>query len=215
MTTIEAQAGEHIATTCKRAITEAQRTNKNVSFSFNDTEITATPSSTVEEMTAEFDRKCNEARDMHRASPEYAAAKAESERKDAEKSAALADLLAKAPASPTLRDKTAWDKAAAKNNDGGYGSAILRYTEKWARCMEARMSEGAKLEDVATECSHVADDEGITGFMYGCAVGLLAASWQYGEQLRRWHNKETQLGTEGDKANENGGVLNPACLSIG
>jgi len=33
--------------------------------------------------------------------------------------------------------------------------------------------------------------------------------------LRRWHNKENQIGTEGDKANESGGVLNPALLSIG
>lgn len=33
-------------------------------------------------------------------------------------------------------------------------------------------------------------------------------------KLRRWHNKDIQLGTEGDAANESGGVLNPALLHI-
>lgn len=214
MNTIEAQAGEHIATTCKRAIAEAQRLNEDVSFNFNDIEITATPSSTVEDLQAEFHRKGDESRAAYLASPEYAASKTESERKKAEKAKALAALLAKAPAKPTLRDQAAWDLAVSKNSDSGYGSGILHYAENWSRCMEARMSEGAKLEDAAKECRFTADDEGITGFMYGCAVGLLSQAWQWGEQLRRWHNKSTQLGTEGDKANETGGVLNPACLSI-
>jgi hypothetical protein len=66
----------------------------------------------------------------------------------------------------------------------------------------------------ASACSQAADDEGITGFMYGCAVGCLARAWVYGEALRRWHNKDTQIGTEGDKANASGGVLNPALLNI-
>jgi hypothetical protein len=44
---------------------------------------------------------------------------------------------------------------------------------------------------------------------------MLAKCWLHGEALRRWHNKDTQIGTEGDRANERGGVLNPAMLSIG
>ena len=59
------------------------------------------------------------------------------------------------------------------------------------------------------------DQEGITGFMYGCAVGILSQVWVHGEQLRRWQNKDTQIGTEGDEANEKGGVLNPALLRFG
>jgi hypothetical protein len=56
------------------------------------------------------------------------------------------------------------------------------------------------------------DAEGITGFMFGCAVLVLAKCWKYGEALRRWHNRDTQIGTEGDHANETGGVLNPALI---
>ena len=49
--------------------------------------------------------------------------------------------------------------------------------------------------------------------MYGAAVFVLATCWEHGEELRRWHNVVTQIGTEGEEANKNGGVLNPALLS--
>ena len=91
----------------------------------------------------------------------------------------------------------------------------MTYAERWARLMEVRMAKGERIADIADQCSHLADVEGITGFMYGCAVSTLAAVWIHGEALRLWHNKTTQLGTEGDKANESGGVLYPAMLSIG
>ena len=76
------------------------------------------------------------------------------------------------------------------------------------------MEKGEKLEDVANECSNEADTEGITGFMYGAAVSVLASCWEHGEELRRWHNLKTQIRDEGEKANESGGVLNPALLNI-
>lgn len=102
-----------------------------------------------------------------------------------------------------------------KNNQDVYGSAILRYAERWADMMEARMSAGESLESIAKETSHAADTEIISGYMYGAAVQVLASAWVHGEALRRWHNISTQCGTEGEKANDSGGVLNPALLSIG
>ncbi len=114
----------------------------------------------------------------------------------------------------TLKDDLGWAKACENNTDG-YGAAVMRYAEMWARTMEGMMAAGATLRDCAKEASHLADSEGITGFMYGCAVGTLSAVWVHGEELRRWHNKDTQIGTEGDRANESGAVLNPALLSIG
>ena len=35
-----------------------------------------------------------------------------------------------------------------------------------------------------------------------------------GEEFRRKWNKDNQIHNEGDKANESGGVLNPALLTI-
>jgi len=94
----------------------------------------------------------------------------------------------------------------------------MEYAEQWATLMEERMKAGAQIEDIADETSREIDQRpgfGITGFMYGCAVNSLAHCWVHGETLRRWHNLKTQLGNEGEKANENGGVLNPAILNIG
>lgn len=107
-----------------------------------------------------------------------------------------------------------FDEAKAKNSDP-YGACVYRYLERWADLMEEKLAAGAKLEDIARPTSHEADTEGITGFMYGCAVSVLAHVWEHGEPLRRWHNIDQQLGNEGEKANEKGTVLNPALLSIG
>lgn len=102
-----------------------------------------------------------------------------------------------------------------KNSHDGYSKGVVDYGEKWAALMEAALDAGAKLEDIADPASTTADTDGITGFMYGCAVKALSHFWEHGEQLRRWHNLKTQLGHEGEKANESGGVLNPAILVIG
>lgn len=102
-----------------------------------------------------------------------------------------------------------------KNNTDPYGSAINEYAELWGRLMQARMHTGKSVSDVAKDASRDADTDGITGFMYGCAVNILSHVWNYGEDLRRWHNIDTQIGTEGEKANESGGVLNPAIINIG
>ena len=113
-----------------------------------------------------------------------------------------------------LRDAERWNRCKTINSDP-YGAACVAFAERWARMMQAEMAKGAKLADIAKATSHAADEEGITGFMYGCAVGELSASWAHGEELRRWHNLGTQIGTEGERANETGGVLNPALLNIG
>ena len=114
-----------------------------------------------------------------------------------------------------VRDDDAWTTWREKNQDP-YGGACVSYAERWARLMQARMSEGKLIAEVAEQASHDADVEGITGFMYGVAVSILAAVWEHGEALRLWHNLKCQIGNEGEKANDrDGAVLNPALLTIG
>jgi len=113
-----------------------------------------------------------------------------------------------------LKDAVGWEKAKAANTDA-YGGRVISYAEDWANFMEREMAAGQTLEACAKATSREADTDGITGFMYGAAVSILAAVWQHGEALRRWHNLKTQLGTEGERANASGGVLNPALLNIG
>lgn len=112
-----------------------------------------------------------------------------------------------------LKDKAGWETCVANNTDG-YESAVIRYVEAWANLMEERNAAGETVEQCAKDASHKADTEGISGFMYGCAVSILAGCWEHGEALRRWHNLETQVGVEGIIANENGKTLNPALLVV-
>ena len=81
--------------------------------------------------------------------------------------------------------------------------------------MVESISKGNALQDIAKDLSHEADTMGITGFMYGMAVSILSHCWVHGEDLRIWHNLDTQIKDEGEKANEKGTVLNPALLNIG
>ena len=106
-----------------------------------------------------------------------------------------------------------YDEYKTKNSDP-YGGAVVTYGERWANAMEDAFSRGEKISDCAKRLSHETDVEGITGFMYGCAVQGLAYFWEHGEELRLWDNLDTQIGTEGEKANASGGVLNPAILNI-
>ena len=112
-------------------------------------------------------------------------------------------------------NKAVWDKGLENNKDHPYGFAVYRYAARWAALMEEKMARGKTLAEIAKATSYEANNEGISGFMYGAAVSTLAGVWKHGEELRRWHNLATQIGNEGERANEKGTVLNPALLNIG
>mgnify|MGYP001564963634 FL=1 len=110
-------------------------------------------------------------------------------------------------------DAVAWAERV-RINDDPYGAAIIQYAARWANLMERRMAAGSTIADCAEQTSHEANTDGITGFMYGAAVAELSPAWKHGEELRRWHNLKTQIKNEGERANENGGVLNPALVTV-
>ena len=93
------------------------------------------------------------------------------------------------------------------NSGDPYSMAAVRYMKNWAELMESKIADGAKVVDIAGATSHEADTEGITGFMYGCAVEALSEFWEYGEELRKWHNTEYNYDVDG--------VVNPAILTAG
>lgn len=107
-----------------------------------------------------------------------------------------------------------YDKYVKPNSGDAYSSRVVSYTNEWAKLMETALERGETIAQCASSTSHEADTDGITGFMYGAAVSGLARFWEHGEELRRWHNIDTQIGDEGEKANASGGTLNPALLSI-
>jgi len=104
-----------------------------------------------------------------------------------------------------------------RNNTDCYGAGVLRFGEAWADLMEARLSKGEELKDIAEPCSIEADNlpgGKITGYMYRASISFLSDVWEYGEELRRWHNRDVGGEEAGERANENGGVINPAVLTI-
>ena len=96
------------------------------------------------------------------------------------------------------------------NNLDFYGHGVYTFAERWAELMEKDIeATGDPVKSITKNAegfAKEADTEGITGFMYGCAVSILAECWEYGEILRKWHNHEYHY--DGD------GVVNPAILTI-
>ena len=92
-----------------------------------------------------------------------------------------------------LADEAGWQEFKKANSDW-YGDAVVTYSERWARLMQIEMANGKTLEQVASATSDEANLENISGAMYSAAVSTLARIWKQGEQLRLWHNLDTQRG---------------------
>lgn len=206
--------GETIAEAATEMARMANRFKETVTATFNDISVTCEPGTHPKAITDWYASECNRRREAYINSDAYKEQRAKAAEEYRVRKLKLDEALLAAPASMTLRDPEAW-KVCCEANTDGYGGAVIQYAELWARLMEARLAHGGTISDSADEASNLADtDIGITGFMYGCAVSILSEVWIYGEELRRWHNLKTQIGNEGEKANESGGVLNPALLNV-
>lgn len=214
MKTYKPMAGENVSETAGRMVALAKKANGPVTAKFNDIALTAKPGDKPDAIVRYYQAESNRRHEEYVNSPEYKKRQREAEKAQRRQDLMLKGALATAPEKMTLRDEEGWKKAVAANKVG-YGGGIISFAERWARLMEGRMANGDTLEACAEEASSLADNEGITGFMYGCALSTLSQVWIYGEELRRWHNLKTQIGHEGEKANESGDVLNPALLSFG
>lgn len=93
-----------------------------------------------------------------------------------------------------------------------YGHACFVFADMWAQLLENEIDKGDDIMqiiiDEANETCDIADKcaGGITYLMYGRGVNILSQCWEYGEYLRKWHNKEYNY--DGD------GVVNPAILTV-
>ena len=214
MKTYEPMVGENVSKTAKRMVALAEKTKELVTAKFNDIVLMAKPGDNPDAIVQYYQTESNRRHEEYVKSPEY-----KKRQHEAQKAQRCQDLILKGafmvvPEKMTLRDEEGWKKTVAANTDD-YGGGVMSFVERWARLMEGRMANGDTLEACAEDASSLADNKGITGFMYGAAVSILSQVWVHGEQLRRWHNLKTQIGHEGEKANASGGVLNPALLSIG
>jgi len=150
-------------------------------------------------------------RKEYEASPEYAAAQAAAKAQQEAEDKRRQELLSLAPNGPTFTDPEGWEKTVENNTDP-YGAATVSYANMWAQMMEGLINQGSALKDIAEECSYIADTDGITEFMYGCAVSILSQCWKYGSDLNAWHNGK--YGDQGEEATKSGGTINPAVLTM-
>ena len=211
MLTYTAGCGEHINHAAEQMVKMTKMHGRPIQSEFNGVTFFAHPGETVEQVVAKFNNETERRHKAYLASPEGQAATRRREEADIRAKEAEAEGVL--PFTLKQGSEEEWRKSVEANSDP-YGACAIRYAARWANLMEAAISTGARLEAIAEATSHAADKEGITGFMYGCAVSVLSQVWVHGEQLRRWHNLKTQIGKEGEKANATGGVLSPAMLRV-
>lgn len=113
-----------------------------------------------------------------------------------------------------FKDFQKWEEYNQEYNKDRDAQTVISYAEQWMRLMQPELEKGNPIENIAENLSQEADTFGITGYQYGLAVRIISDVWVYGEELRLWNNFDVQIGNEGERANINGGVLNPALLVV-
>ena len=193
---------------------------KGIQFDFNGvtllvTEENADKDKILKEWNAGMEanaEKSRREREAYMKTPEYRAKRAKELKVAVRKEKVQKDVLSvDETAELQFKDEQAasnWEQFVEVNSKDGYSNGVVTYARRWAKYMQHLMEKHNKsVIQIAEQASFVSDVEGITGFMYGCAVNVLSQTWKYGEELRKWHNKD--YGYEGD------GVVNPAVLTIG
>lgn len=204
----------HIKRAAEEMVEMARENDDEVQAEFNKIRLVAKPDTSPESIVEYYNEECDRRSKEYQASPECKRREEEAKAREGAPRSEMASAMEAAPGEPTWSNPEIWQSWVDANKDG-YGGAVITYAHRWARAMEGAINDGQALDDCADHLSNVCDEEGVTGFMYGCAVQMLSQAWVHGEELRRWHNSKTQIHDEGDKANEAGGVLNPAVLNLG
>ena len=142
--------GEHISQATKKIVALTNEKQDTVQVTFNDNVLTAEPGTTKEDILQYFYGELERQHKKYVTSPESKAVAQRTEvfRQEAAK-AVTEGILPFA-----IKDQAGWQKWLEANPDDGYGEAILRYAARWANEMEAQMSQGATLTDIADKTSH-------------------------------------------------------------
>jgi len=113
-----------------------------------------------------------------------------------------------------LSDQEGWQKCQDNNQDGYGGAcvAVAYHAMKVLDDPEYKITDPHKL---ICDADNKAETGGITGYMAGAAASMISGCHKRGDEFRRIWNGDVAIGDEGDKANESGGILNPALLNIG
>ena len=109
-------------------------------------------------------------------------------------------------------EQAKWKSWEEKNIDP-YSKACVDV----ARCAMEILDEepgGFDTHNLICRAEKRAGEDGITGFMAGCVAQMVSACHSRGDEFRQKWNLKHQIHDEGEKANQSGGVLNPAVLTM-
>jgi hypothetical protein len=160
MTRMESSPGERITHACEKALAEAIRTNDLVSFTFNDTEVVAQPTDTVEALEARWNKDRDEAYKKLIESPEY---KAKEAKRAADLAAAMvASMKNAATTEKEMREADVpWPYTLAQLDE--YINSLVEREHDYGTCVYA-MSMAAM-----AAFYYVSRKLGVTGFQASCA----------------------------------------------
>lgn len=113
---------------------------------------------------------------------------------------------------PIIKQKE-WNQTVACNKDS-YDKVIADISLKAMEILDTIMDRDYDCYDIIKQAYKETGHKGITGFM----VGLIAESISYfysdGDTFRRKWNLKLQYIDEGEKANKEGTILNPATIMV-
>lgn len=215
-TEYDAYAGTTITNAAKNMILCAKEIRRLVKTNFNGITMWADYDENVSIVTTRYSVKSDLRGEAYRCSSDgKAAAKRCQEAEEAQHKQDEQVRAILSSAAPIALKDAEWLAKTVEVNSDGYGSCVVHFAENWARLMHVRLTDGKSVKDCTNETSHLADMDGITGFMYGYTVSILSQVREHSEELRPWHNLDTQIGNEGELTNKKGGVINPAMLCVG
>lgn len=107
-----------------------------------------------------------------------------------------------------ITNQKKWDGYVKQNVDD-YG----KYCVDTTRRVMGILDKEEDFDCHAIMCEADIDDD-LTGFMAGAIASMVSQCHSRGEEFRRKWNIFNQIQNEGERANKNGGVLNPALLNI-
>lgn len=160
MITLDAFAGDHISTVCKKAAETAIEANDSVEFVFNDTKVVAQPGESAEDLEARWNRDFDSAAEAYRNSDEYKQREAKRAVEWELKTSAV--LIEKAQTESELREtESPWPYNAKQLNE--YIDSLVEREHDYGTCVYA-MSLAAM-----AAFNYVAHKVGSTGFQASCA----------------------------------------------
>jgi hypothetical protein len=109
---------------------------------------------------------------------------------------------------------TDWNKWVEANQDP-YGKCCVDVARHAMDILDERGEVGDPHQLICDAEKRLPETEqGITGFMAGAAAQMISNCHSQGDEFRRAWNLKYQIHDEGERANESGGILNPALMTI-